>query len=820
MRSFRFSMSIPRSLFFFTVVLIFAETTSPLIAFGPGSTPRLNLITPRGVQRGTEIVLRFSGQRLDSAEEVFLYDDGVEVLELTPVDKSKLDVRIKVADDCRLGEHVAQVRTTRGISDYRSFYVGPFSEVAEIEPNNQARSAQAISENVTINGTITTEDVDLFKVELKKDQRLTVEIEAMRLGYWFDPFIAVLNEEKFEIAVSDDSNLNRQDGIISIKIPEDGTYFVVIREASYGGNENCRYRLHVGDFPRPTVVYPPGAIPGSELDLRFIGDPLGPISLKTTVEMESDIRIGLPFEADGHVAPSPVALMRSRLENVLESEPNDQWSTAGEPSPLPKAFNGIIQDQGDFDHFAFNANKGEVFDVECFSRRLKSGLDPVINILNQKGRNVIGDDDARRPDCYLRFTVPETGKYILRVRDHLKRGQPDFVYRVEINRIEPKVSITIPRVDRFSQLRQQICVPQGNRFATLINATKTNFAGELQILAESLPAGMKMTAPKMVANLNSVPVLFEAEAEAPLSGTLASLTTKPTDEKQSVVGKFMLLADFSLGQPNNASYHRCVVEKLACAVTNKVPFSIEIEQPSVPLVRNGSMNLKVVVQREKGFDQPINIQFPFRPPGVGTKPQIQIKKSESSALYPINANGNAQVGKWPVYAMAQADVDGPVWVSSQLAELEIAQPFVTMEINRAVCSQGESSSVHCKLNHQVPFEGDATAELLGIPPHIEIPKLSFTSETKELNFAVSTTDKSPVGKHKGLFCRITVPFNGDRIVSTAGRSELQINKPASVKKTVANAKKTTSPATQSKSRLQQLREAAIEKRAERSGAGQ
>ena len=815
MRSLRFLMS-RRVFLLSSVFLCLAASQVALFAANPGSTPRLNLITPRGVQRGTEVVLRFSGQRLDQAEEVFLYDKGVEVLELRPVDASKLDVRIKVAEDCRLGEHVAQVRTSRGISDYRSFFVGPFSEVVEVEPNNQAESAQAISQNITINGTITTEDVDIFKMELKQGQRLSVEIEAMRLGQWFDPFIAVLNDEKFEIAVSDDSNLNRQDGIVSIKVPEDGTYFVVVREASYGGNENSRYRLHVGDFPRPTVVYPPGAKPGSELELRFVGDPFGPFDVKTTVEMQSEIRIGLPFEAEGHVTPSPVAMMRSQLENVLESEPNNKWSEASEPSSLPKAFNGIIQEPGDEDHFAFEAKKGEVFDVECYSRRLKSGLDPVINILNHKGRNLVGDDDARRPDCYLRFTAPETGYYILRVRDHLKRGQPEFVYRVEVNQIKPKISITIPRVDRYSQLRQQICVPQGNRFATLINATKVNFGGELEILAENLPPGIKMIAPKMVANLNSVPVLFEAEHEAELSGSLAELTAKPTDEKQTVIGAFRLLADFSLGQPNNASYHRCVVEKLACAITRKVPFSIEIQQPVVPLVRNGSMNLKILVSRAEGFDQPINVQFPFRPPGVGTIPQIQIKKGETSALYPINANGNAQMGKWSVYAMAQANVDGPVWVSSQLAELEIAQPFVTMDVSRTVCNQGESSSVHCKLNQQVPFEGEGTAELLGIPPHIEIPKLRFTSETKALDFEVLTTDKSPVGKHKGLFCRIAVPMNGDVIISTAGRSELQINKPVTAKKTVASPKP-AAPAAKSKSRLQQLREAAREKRAERSG---
>ena len=327
----------------------------------------------------------------------------------------------------------------------------------------------------------------------------------------------------------------------------------------------------------------------------------------------------------------------------------------------------------------------------------------------------------------------------------------------------------------------------------------------------------------MVANLNTVPLLFEAEHDAEVSGSLATLTAKPAKDKPSVIGQFMLLADFSLGQPNNASYHRCVVEKLACAVTQEVPFSIQIQQPAVPIVRNGSMQLKIVADRAEGFDQPINVQFPFRPPGLGTKPQIQIKKGETVAYYPMNANGSAQLGKWPIYAIAQADVNGPVWVSSQLAELEIAQPLVTMEMNRTVCERGKPSTVHCKLNHALKFEGQATAELLGIPPHIEIPKLNFNRETTELNFPVSTTEKSPVGKHKGLFCRITIPMNGEQIVATAGRSELQINKPKPVKKTEPKPQAATpadKPKAKPKSRLQQLREAALERQAERVGGGQ
>ena len=61
---------------------------------------------------------------------------------------------IKVAADCRLGEHVAHVRTASGVTEYRTFYVGPFPEIKEKEPNTEFTTPQPIPMNVTVNGVI------------------------------------------------------------------------------------------------------------------------------------------------------------------------------------------------------------------------------------------------------------------------------------------------------------------------------------------------------------------------------------------------------------------------------------------------------------------------------------------------------------------------------------------------------------------------------------------------------------------------------------------------------------------------------------------
>ena len=393
-------------------ILICVELLSHVGGAFAGSTPRLNLIIPRGVQRGHEHTLKFSGDRLSETEQIFLYSSGVEVLEFKQIDSKNVDVKIRVAADCRLGEHVAQVRTSRGISDFRSFYVGAMQEITEAEPNNSLQAFQAVEWNRTINGTITGEDVDVFQINGQKDQRLSIEIEAIRLGFMFDPFIAVLNEQNFEIAISDDSNLGKQDGIISIKLPEDGKYYVLVRESSYGGNENCRYRLHVGDFPRPTITYPAGGPSKQELTIQFIGDANDTVTKPTLVEDLNSFRPGIFYSDDKGQTPSPLKFRVSNLPNHLEVEPNqDRKQVTVAARPAPCAFNGIIGAKGDHDYHKFSANKGESFDVNCFARRIGSGLDPVINIFHASGKHIVGDDDARRHDCYLRFNAPETVSY-------------------------------------------------------------------------------------------------------------------------------------------------------------------------------------------------------------------------------------------------------------------------------------------------------------------------------------------------------------------------------------------------------------------------
>jgi hypothetical protein len=756
------------------------------IPAAPAADPSLSIILPRGAQRGTEQVFRFSGARLDDAQEIFFYEPGFEVLEIKPADANNIDVKIRIATDCALGEHTAQVRTKSGISDYRTFFVGALPAVEEKEPNTDFGSPQAIGLNSTVSGIVQNEDVDYYVFEAKKGERVSAEVEGMRFGQTlFDPYIAILNDRRFEIASVDDSPLLKQDAALSVIIPEDGRYVVEVRESGYGGDGNCRYRLHIGNFPRPTITYPAGGQAGQAQDITFIGDATGPISKQISLAADAQETTVFIEDALG-VTPSGHPLRVSPHPNALETEPNQGFDTATVVATFPSAFNGILQEPGDVDIFKFTAKAGQVFEVECFGRRIRSPIDPVMNLYKATGEGITGNDDSRGPDSYFRWQVPADGEYAIRVADHLNRGGPQFVYRIEFQEVKPSLNVGIPRVARYSQSRQQIYVPRGNRYATLISAERINFGGELVIDGVQLPAGISIVAQPMPANLNVMPVVFEASADAPLAGALVDFRMRPTDPNLAFFGQFTNRADFVIAGPGQSLYVWKDVNRLPVAVVDELPFHLEIVQPNVPIVRNGQMMLKVVAKKKEGWDEAISVQFPFRPPGIGANSEIAIPKGQTEALYQINADGNAALGKWPIYVLGSSSVNGAAWASSQMASLEVAEPYVGLALQRGSVEQGKETEIAVEVQVLKELKAPAQVTLLGLPHKVTAEPLQINPDTKELVFKIITAADSPEGNHKNVFCQVTVLENNEQIVhARLGNTELRIDKPLPPKPTAA-----------------------------------
>jgi Bacterial pre-peptidase C-terminal domain len=779
------------------------------------AAPVLSSIMPRGGQRGTDVVMTFGGARLADAQEIMCYSPGFQVGKLDVKD-NQVQVTIKIAGDCKLGEHAFRVRTASGVSDLKTFWVGALPIVDEKEPNNEFAKPQEIPLNCTVHGTITSEDVDYFAVEAKKGQRISVEIEGVRVatdmgaGNLFDPYIAILDAKRFELATSDDTPLLKQDGYLSIIAPADGRYVIQVRESSYQGNAGCHYRLHVGTFPRPTAIFPLGGKPGEEVEVRFLGDPAGEFKKKIKLPAEPDTRFVIHAEDAGGISPSGLPFRVTDLPNVNEVEPNDSVATATK-GDVPCAFNGIVDKPGDIDFYRFAAKKGQVFDIHCYARRLGSPLDPIMYIYNALGGTLAGNDDMPgSPDSYLRFSVPADGEYLLSVADHLKKGGPTYVYRVEVTPVQPKVDVAVPVFSLYQQERQWVIVPKGNRYATLLTTSRADWGGDLALEASGLPPGMKMTADPVPSFMGATPVVFESTADAPMAGALAEIQAKPADPKAPPFrSRFTLRSDLVFGYPNATTYWSYTAHKMPVVVSEAAPFKISIVEPKVPLVHNGSMNLKIVAERN-GYTGPITIYPLYNPPGVGSAGAATIPDGQTETVLPLNANGGAPARKWKYVVWGVATIgNGPVWVSSQLATIEIAPPMMAFQLERAASEQGKPTTLFGKIQIATPWEGKAKVHLIGLPPKVTTPEIEITKDSKELSFPLTVDAAAPAGVHKNLYCQVIVTQNGEPIAQNVGGTELRIDKPLVAATTAAKPQAAppaaAAPTEKRLSRLEQLR---------------
>ena len=781
----------------------------------------MDSLLPRGGQLGSDQEVVIKGKRLNNPQSIFFYNPGISVEEFSSQNEKEIKAVIKISKEASLGQNELRVRTLNGISKLVTFWVGPYPNVDEKEPNSSFEEAQLVPMNSTVNGVSLNEDVDFFEINATKGQRISAEVEAIRLsGPLFDPYVAILDENRFEIATSDDTELLLQDSTTSVLAPKTGKYYIEVRESSYRGNASFRYRLHLGSFPRPLVVSPSGGEAGKPTEFTFLGDPKG--TFKKIIHLPDNGTDTLLYhhQEDGLTTPSPNKIRISKFPSIREVEPNNSSKEATKTDQsIPLAFDGVIQEKGDIDCFRFQAKKGDRYYIKAHARSVASPLDPVLNLYHGDGKSIRGNDDANNgPDSLITQTFPKDGEYILRITDHLSRGSPLHAYRIETEKLEPEITASIPMFsNRDSQTRQMIPVPRGNMAATTFTITRRNFTGDLNFIAKNLPKGVTVSAPHAPSSFNSVPILFSASADAPLDESLATFELNHQKENNTTItGKYKHKVDLVYGPPNNLTYYESTYNVLPVAVVEPVPFRVKLHNPQTPIVRGGSLNLKVEVVRDANFTKDVVVKILAKPPGIGARSNIKILAKDNIGYYPLTANGGTAIGEWEIGVQGEAAAEGGGFMlaASKFVKLKVEEPYLTMKINMAAIQRGEKGDMVCDLDISRPFEGFAKAELKGLPPFSSTEQVEFDSNTSQIRFPISTEEKARAALTKNLFCFVRVPFSGNLITHTVGNGgQIRLDNPPPKPKTAPPVSKSPPPKTVAKkekplSRLEQLRLAA------------
>jgi hypothetical protein len=783
--------------------------------------PVLSQVAPAGMQRGATHRVEMQGTRIADTHQVLLYEPGVKVVEVKSIDDAKVEVQLEVAADCRPGLHACRLVTATGISNVRMFEISPYPTVEEVDAeNNDFEKPQPIGLGVTVSGVVLPEDQDFFAVDLQAGQTLSVELVGQRLWAgnlgtgFFDPYVAILDTKRFEQATSDDAPLVNQDGICAFTAKEAGRYIVLVRESAYGGSGDFRYRLHVGTFPRPIAMLPAGGQPGQTVSAT-LWDAAGR-SWQESITLPALANPAFPWiaaNAEG-VAPGPLMMRVSDLPMTLDADGDSLAQPIA--TPLPSAMAGQINDATDMDHFVFEAKQGDRIEVEVFARKLlRSPLDAVVDMFNEQGQYLTGSDDLGGPDPRFEYAIPADGKYTVRIRDMLGSGKPGYTYLMELRRILPELEVSLP--ERRITEEVVLAVPRGQRMAAVMNLRRRDYNDAAVIEPIDLPAGVKLVDANYPAGSNAIQLVLEAAADAPLSGSLTGCNIKPTAQGAAFNGKLTNLSRLILGQNFQDIWsYRC--ERMAVAVTERMPLVIEPVTPVVPLVQMGQVNLQVKVQRLEGYANPIYLSVLSLPPGVSAPGAVEVPADKGEAIIPLTAAGNASAGQFPIVVMIQAPFqNGTMEFAAVPVNLEVAAAAFQFAFQKTMTEQGGKSEVIVNVEVARPFDGEAEVELLGIPPGVTCPQplQKIQKEVTQLVFPIEIAADARVGSQATLVVQARVPLNSDRIVQTQGTGEVQIDAPlvtAPAPETVVQAPPAEAPAPAAEapkrlSRLEQLRQA-------------
>lgn len=795
-----------------------------------GMLLHIEQVSPRTAQRGTIVEVVIQGMCLKNAREIVFYRPGIRAIDIEALPnlehpiglahggriQEQFRCKFEISPDCPLGEHPFRVRTATEITSIGTFHVSPFAIVKEDEQgyntNDSLEKAVPATVNTSILGRMGPSnrgDIDIYKVQVTAGQNLSAEIDSVRISdvhygdSEYDLALRILDENGKELAANDDNSLHLQDPMVSAKMPRDGFAYVEVRRPVFVPADRP-YTLHLGSNRRPLAAYPAGGELGKSQPITFLGDPSGAYQqvLQTPDSSGS-------FEYFGD-APSSLLLRASPYPNVLEN-PAEEVNVVAQ---LPAALNGKMESTGDIDQFRISVKKGERWQVRVFASTLGSPLDPTIQIRRATSSGVpenseVTADDAQLPerdifgtsfrsggglkevlDPSLIWEPKADGDYLIEIADQGGQGDETSVYRIEVEPAKDSVHTYLASTafDWMECVRTSgIAVPQGNRWTINVNLPQgqgSAFRGELDLVAVGLPTGVKMITPRVPAGQGQWPVQFVADASATPGTALFTIEARPVDASKKLLTSSQQNIPF-INHSGGDAWRTIRLDRYVLAITDPPPFSIRIETPKVALVRGGELSIPVQVIRAPGFDEAIEFQCDWMPPGLGRPPTATIPAGEKEGVLRISAEGSAPLGKWPVVVVASTmreDVDaylgtGRIRVSSEIVDIQVAEPYVELASQPESVRRGEKKAFVWSVNHKSPFEGEATVKLLGLPKGVTVkePLPKLTKSSKEVTFEIEATDEALLGRVSGLNCEVIVRTGDQEIHQRTGNGTLRID---------------------------------------------
>ncbi len=409
------------------------------VLFSPANAaePTLDSIWPPGAKIGTEIEVTLTGRTDPWPCQVHCSDPNVS---FKPAPKKKGTGKIVVKKEAKPGPVLIRLFNNDGVSEPVIFTLSNQTELLEDEKDdNTVSKAQAVPANkipCVINGKLAkTDEVDSYRIPLKKGQTLYAALDGYALQSPIDPTLHLYNSRGVRIALAHDNAVNL-DPQIAFPVTADGEYTLSVMafthpasaRVNFVGSSKSVYRIHL-------------ATDSNNLPARLLP---------------------VPLKADGKTLT------------------------------IPGQVDGTISKPGEIDTFAISAKKGQSLYIKAESFRFRYPTDPLLFLRKEDGKLIAKIDDTKptRDAGYL-WKVPADGKYQIQVADRFRRGEKEFRYRLSVAPPEGGFSATVDK--------SRYILKPGKSIDIKIKLTRKNsHKTKLELRATGLPKGVHLELPKSI----------------------------------------------------------------------------------------------------------------------------------------------------------------------------------------------------------------------------------------------------------------------------------------------------------------------------------